>query len=272
MDEVKYISQGAGRGIVYKCLAEIHYANSKKRKPTKDEMHDFMQEMADESMESFVPNPLLGSNPEPMVSPEVSKLYQSTEQGLYNFVDMHDRRKAATDPLYKALTPEKKQTLARKHKIELTRAVSHLTTVIMEVFFDKERKEFGYKAHESGDTEKVKDQNRKIFAYRMIRLFVASFIWANIGVIARTGPDKFWEIFTRRSGLNKIPENKIASKKVYTAAIHGIMGILKNRNTSIRIANADIDLSSLFSKDWITKRIGLTKPEIPKQTKFRLDE
>jgi hypothetical protein len=242
---MKYISQGKGRGIVYECLAQIHFENTG-RKYTKEDVEAFMQELADESMESFVPNPLLGSNPKPAISSKIKNVIAADEQ---------------FNEIAKSIGGDSKQ---KKNKI--SSAVTGLTHAIMETMYGIKKEDFNYFNKKEfkldpKQLEAVDRKNRLIKKYRMLRIVIYFFLMSVVKTFARFKKEEVLQIFDT-GGLDKLESDQI-TEEIYSAVGIGAAQVFKNPKTAFYFVGQNAGIKSLFPEYWILKAApeARVKPE-----------
>lgn len=257
--ETKYFDQGRGRGIVYETLAKIDLKNRKKN-PTKDNINRVMQDLAHESMESFIPNPLLGSNPSPRISQKIKKMIEMDERAIIDSL------------------PEYSITDAKKGREELSRAVSHLTSAIMEHIFGLSPEKFAYLSFDGPtgprSVENIEMENALRARRRIFRVIVFTFLWTTVKILARTGRKGLLDIF-RWGGSSRIEPKNFMKGKTQEQIINAVVMNFNSPGKSINLMG---DLKPLFTKAWIIARmpkadlkdLPLEKEE--KQEQLSLDE
>lgn len=232
---IDYLDQGKGRGIVYECLAKIELTNTG-RKLTRENIEEMMQDLAHESMESFVPNPMLGSNPGPRVSADIKRMIQIDEASI----------------IKAGATPEK----AKRAVEELSRAVSHLTSAIMEHIMGVPPHDFNFKPIPKDkslvpEVDRIKKENARIARLRIMRITVFSMIWAVVDVLALTGRKGLSTILIR-GGILRIKDGNIMKGKVQKSIVNAITSIFQSRATTIRLTNP---LNEQFKDKWIIRNL-----------------
>lgn len=248
----KYISQGQGRGIVYESLAKIYFRQSGKR-ANEENVIQFMQEMANESMESFTPNPLLGANPKPAIS---SKVKESLGKDQYF--------ELATFQGGDAKTTRKK----------ISSAVTGLTHAIMEGIYGIKKSDFNYKQKSknmTGDQKKaVDDENRLTKKYRMLRIVIYFFLMSIVKTFALFRKEQMIEIF-EVGGLNKLSTENI-TEEVYTAVGVGAGQVFKSPITAFYFSGKRAGLKNLFPRNWLLKAIPEIKTKVRAEFKDEMEQ
>ena len=247
----KYISQGHGRGIVYEALAKVHF-QQKGKKPSREQLEEFMQVIADEAMESYIPNPMLGQNPSPKISKNIKKLMEPS------------------DELFAGLTGSVRE--GRAAKKEISKAAMHLTNVVMKYFFGfrisresgavlsdpRQLSDFEHLAN-TPDTPLTKDQtkrfNKAVMVNNFIRHLVFTHIWVCLMPLALMSKDDVYNLFIK-GGIRNIDAGSLYKPEVIKSIIYGINYAYRTPGTKLPLTNT---IEGMFNDNWIVKRLKKRK-------------
>lgn len=260
MSKMNYIYQGFAKKESYDVLADIHFSG-KKRKPSKTQRHNFIQKMAHESMESYVPNPILGQNPKARISRHAKGAMSSPLQWEKSQWDLVGRGDVF------------KEEEARKR---IGAAITHLTNQVMKYAYDlkfsrkpddqtrrwepSELSDFEHvqkSQYNKMSEDQIKQHQYHVHAHHYGRYLIATYILISLRPWFEMDRLKFYK-FLAYSGFGNIPTQYFTKPKVIRYVIRAAAGgFLMNFKT--------FNLYNGFKTDWLIKLMKTLVPGFKKE-------
>lgn len=254
-----------GKKIVYEELAKI-WLKQNSEPLTKENIAEVVWELADESMESYIPDPILGQNPESRISKNIQSVLSldlGPQKKIFN--------KLKNDP-----------ASYDKAVKEMMSAVTELTNVVLKNFYGMKISRSSKPDPDNMSTytdfeqmpitkdqiipkEKVQQRNYQALVNVMIRHNLASYILSSLYPWIDMNIKDLYKIYYQ-GGLDKMSAKNFYKPNVlkqitlgvakrYWMAFAGNL-IVPTKNLVIK----NFKIENFFSKDWILESLRIKRP------------